>query len=446
MHFFKKLKSISVIPYIAQNAYNQDKLILFTSCKMPSFNLNTVDGEDVSPLYKGIKSEYLPNVKVNTIYYNNTPYQLAKYLKSSINQDNVLTTGLFRSVIARDGKVLSFAPPKSMDADDFTRKYDVSECYAEEFVDGTMINVFYDKVTKEWVIATKSNIGAKNSFFTNGHITPEDTFSHMFMETCKHVQLSFDLLNKSYQYSFVMQHPKNRIVLDIKTPRLYLISVNEINDDNVVTRVTNIDLHNASVEFPQPYEMKDFHEFEKEWENVDGTNRHDYKDMGVVIVHRPTGNRTKFRNPHYEYVKILRGNQPKIEYRFIELWQEKKVQEFLKYFPEHKTLFDAYWEKLSKFIDNVFNNYVGCYMLKRQALKEYPFECRTFMYELHALYKQQLSQQNKVVTIPITVEYFRTIAPAKILFALNYNMRPKTETTATADEYKNMCEYANINI
>lgn len=418
-----------------------------------TFNLNTIDGEDVSSLYKGIKSEYLPNVNVNTIYYNNRPYQLAKYTKSSINQDNVLTTGLFRSVIARDGKVLSFAPPKSMDADDFTRKYDVSECYAEEFVDGTMINVFYDASAKEWIIATKSNIGAKNSFFTNGHITPEDTFGNMFMDACRHTNLNIDLLNKSYQYSFVMQHPRNRIVLDIKNPKLYLIRVNEIGDDNVVRLASNIELHGAHIDLPNTYEMKEFKEFEREWENVDGTNKHDYKEMGVVIVHRKTGNRTKFRNPHYEYVKVLRGNQPKLEYRFVELWQEKRVQEFLKYFPESKEMFDAYWEKLSKFIDNTFNNYVGCYMLKRQALKEYPFEYRTFMYELHALYKQQLMPQNKVVTIPIAVEYFRTIPAAKILFALNYNMRPKTDTnentnanTNQADEYKNMCEYANVNI
>jgi hypothetical protein len=80
-----------------------------------TLNLNQMDGDDVSELYKGIKSEYLPNVNVNTIHYNKNAYQLAKYVKSNVNRENVLTTGLFRSVIARNGKVLSFAPPKSME-------------------------------------------------------------------------------------------------------------------------------------------------------------------------------------------------------------------------------------------------------------------------------------------------------------------------------------------
>ena len=401
-----------------------------------TLNLNQMDGDDVSELYKGIKSEYLPNVNVNTIHYNKNAYQLAKYVKSNVNRDNVLTTGLFRSVIARNGKVLSFAPPKSMETSHFIQTYDASECDVEEFVEGTMINMFYDDnyqytntEKSKWIICTKSNIGAKNSFFTNGHINPEDTFYNMFLDACNHAKLDFDTLDKSYQYSFVLQHPRNRIVLDIKEPTLYLISVNKISDDNVVTRVFERQelFKHTNVKFPKSYnyECKDLREFEKEWENIDGKNLHDYREMGLVVVHRITGNRTKFRNPHYEYVKVLRGNQPKLEYRFIELWQEKRVEEYLSYFPECKTLFNEYWSKLSKFMDTAFNNYVACYMLKRQALKEYPFEYRNHMYELHAIYKEKLRCQSKVVTIPIAVEYFRTLPTAKIMFSLNYNMRPK---------------------
>jgi hypothetical protein len=412
-----------------------------------NLNLNQIDGDDVSGLYKGVKSEYLPNVNVNTIHYNKNAYQIVKYVKNNINRDNVLSTGLFRSVIARNGKVLSFAPPKSMDTSDFINSYEASECYAEEFVEGTMINLFYDdnytKSTEEeeeeyvekskWIITTKSNIGAKNSFFTNGHIHPEDTFQHMFLDACKHAKLDFTTLPKEYQYSFVLQHPRNRIVLDIKEPTLYIISVNHIDENNVLTRIKELDMFlRTNVKVPNSYECKDLREFEKEWENIDGENRHDYKEMGLVVVHSKTGNRTKFRNPHYEYVKVLRGNQPKLEFRFIELWQENRLQEYLAYFPECNTLFNEYWTKLSKFMDATFNNYVACYMLKRQALKEYPFEYRTHMYELHAMYKETLRGQNKVVTIPIAVEYFRSLPAAKLLFSLNYNMRPKnTDTEST---------------
>jgi len=404
--------------------------------------LNEMDGENVSSLYKGIKLEYLPNVKLSTIKYNDKEYHLIKYDKNNLNKNNVLTTGRFRSVIARNGKVLSFAPPKSMETSHFIETYNKC-CYAEEFVEGTMINVFYDNADdddddeydeKNWVITTKSNIGAKNSFFTNGHVNEEDTFQHMFLDACKHANLDYKSLPRQYQYSFVLQHPKNRIVLDIKEPTLYLINVNYIRrDNNLVTRMSLFnELDKTKVKIPTRYEFEDLSEFVKEWKSKD----HDYTTMGIVIycndrnIYCNDGNRTKIRNPNYEYVKALRGNQPKLEYRFIELWQEKRVQEYLSYFPEYNLLFDTYWSKLSKFMDATFNNYVACYMLKRQALKEYTFEYRNHMYALHTMYKEQLRSKNSVVTIPITVEYFRALPAAKLMFSLNYNMRPTVDNVS----------------
>ena len=424
--------------------YNYYKTII-TKIKMSAHTnyvvkMNEMDGENVSELYKGIKSEHLPNVKLSTIKYNEKEYHLIKYAKDAINNDNVLTTGLFRSVIARNGKVLSFAPPKSMETSHFIETY--HKCYAEEFVEGTMINVFYDNADdadddeydeKKWVISTKSNIGAKNSFFTNGHVNEEDTFQHMFLDACKHANLYYKCLPRDYQYSFVLQHPRNRIVLDIKEPTLYLIDVNNIRrSDNLITRMSLHDeLDNTKVKFPTSYEIGNLSEFVKEWKN----RVHDYTTMGVVIYcnyGNGQRNRTKLRNPNYEYVKVLRGNQPKLEFRFIELWQEKKVKEYLSFFPECNLLFDTYWNKLSKFMDATFNNYVACYMLKRQALKEYPFEYRNHMYALHTIYKEQLRSKNSVVTIPIAVEYFRALPAAKLMFSLNYNMRPKVEDASAS--------------
>lgn len=397
-----------------------------------TLNLNFVKGDDVSQLYKGIKCENLPNVNVKSIYYNKNKYELIKYVKNNINKENVLTDGLFRSVISRDGRVLSFSPPKSLYKNDFVEKYNMEECYAEEFIEGTMINLFYDKKYKnvndeneeneegKWVISTKSNIGARNAFFTLGHINKEDTFQHMFYDACKHVNLNYDVLDKEYQYSFVLQHPRNRIVLNIKEPKLYLISVNKISDDNVLTKVENYIINNINI--PKKYYFKEYKEIEKRWEKSE--NSVECKEMGLVVFHKDSGNRTKFRNPQYEYVKLLRGNQPKLEYRFIELWQNKQIKDYLLYFPESKTLFDKYWLKLSKFIDNTFNNYVECYVLKNKRLKDFPFEYRTHMYEIHSIYKNVLKKEYKVVTIPVIINYFKNLHPAKMMFSINYVMRP----------------------
>ena len=39
------------------------------------------------------------------------------------------------------------------------------DCIAQEYVEGTMINLFYDNENCEWEIATRSSIGGKMAFF-----------------------------------------------------------------------------------------------------------------------------------------------------------------------------------------------------------------------------------------------------------------------------------------
>ena len=45
----------------------------------------------------------------------------------------------------------------------------------------------------------------------------------------------FNSLNKKYCYSFVLQHPENRIVHQVKTPQIYLTNVFECSGNNVAT-------------------------------------------------------------------------------------------------------------------------------------------------------------------------------------------------------------------
>ena len=100
----------------------------------------------------------------------------------------------------------------------------MTETFAEEFIEGTMINVFYDMDIEKWQIATKSNIGAKVSFFDTS-----PSFAQMFREACVANNFQLDKLDKKYSYTFILQHPHNRIVMPIIYPTLYLLKVYKIN-------------------------------------------------------------------------------------------------------------------------------------------------------------------------------------------------------------------------
>ncbi len=88
---------------------------------------------------------------------------ILKYNKYALNEENVNTLGLFRSVVTDGSSLLAFSPPKSISFDSFKDKFCKGECIAEEFIEGTMINCFYYK--DKWMIATRWDIGAHSSFY-----------------------------------------------------------------------------------------------------------------------------------------------------------------------------------------------------------------------------------------------------------------------------------------
>ena len=152
-------------------------------------------------------------------------YKIVKYNKDLLASDLVTTYGLLRSVIVNpENRVVSFAPPKSISAETFMNMYPqkTPNIVAEDFVEGTMINVFFDEY---WRISTRSTIDANMSFYKTYNGSTESTtmsFNEMFNEACLANNFYLEALNQEFCYSFVLQHPNNRIVVPVKHPQLYL--------------------------------------------------------------------------------------------------------------------------------------------------------------------------------------------------------------------------------
>ena len=149
-----------------------------------------------------------------------------KYVKSKLTTENIDSLGLFRSIVAnKNGEIVSFAPPKSIDYDVFSQSNEYNDCYIQHFPEGTMINVFFDKYIDDWQITTRSSIGAKCNFNMDSNIT----YRYMFLDAMNHRGLEFEDLDKTCCYSFVLQHPQNRIVVPISEPTLILTNKYKID-------------------------------------------------------------------------------------------------------------------------------------------------------------------------------------------------------------------------
>jgi hypothetical protein len=151
-----------------------------------------------------------------------------------------------------------------------------------------------------------------------------------------------------------------------------------------------------------------------------------YDTLGVVIHNNKTGERTKIRNPVYEQVKQLRGNQPKLQYQYLCLRKEGKVGDFLNFFPEHKTEFSSFRDQIHLFTNTLYLNYISCYIKKEKPLIEFSDQYRTHMFNIHKHFLNELKEQKLYVNNTVVIKYVNNLHPSLLMFCLNFQMRKRS--------------------
>jgi hypothetical protein len=378
-------------------------------------------------------------------------YKIIQYNKDILSIELIPTYGLCRSIVVNNkNDVVSFAPPKSVPADNFIENYSIKNLYvvAEEFIEGTMVNVFWDDYIGAWEICTRNSVTANTSFYKSAK-----TFRLMFLEACLENNINFSVFNKNCCYSFVLQHPENRIVVPFLKPELYLVAV-YIIDNNIEKKMITIKnvyldklssstlsssdlsiylgLQNTSVKFPKKIDTN-CNTYTNLIETYGSMNT-PYNILGVVIYNKNTGERTKIRNPVYEEVRQLRGNQPKLQYQYLNLRHQGKISEFLKYYPENKKDFSNYRDHVHLFTNTLFLNYLACFIKKEKPLIEYSSQYRTHMFQLHQKYLTELKDLKEFVTKRVVQKYVNELQPALLMYTLNYSLR-KSSTLSTLSTF-----------
>jgi len=404
------------------------------------YNLSEIPGfnELLKPDYNNTLNSNILKLNKIECRTNNSVYRVIRYDKNFLCVDLIPTYGLCRSVILNvNNQVVGFAPPKSMTAESFINKYPetTNGIQAEEFVEGTMINIFFDPsvgVTGSWEISTRNTVGATSSFFKS---SPAKTFRQMFMEAAAECKLDINKLENELCYSFVLQHPENRIVVPFSKPQLYLVGVYKINANS---SVDYFDAHEyqhffselgTTVKFPEIYDFNKYSELIEKY----GSMNTAYDVVGVVIHNKETGERTKIRNPVYEQVRNLRGNQPKLQYQYLCLRKEGKVKDFLKFYPENKKEFSAFRDQVHLFTDTLYNNYISCYIKKEKPLIEFSQQYRTHMFNIHQIFMNELREKKQFINNTVVQKYVNELHPSLLMYCLNFQMRKRHVDIIIAD-------------
>jgi hypothetical protein len=346
----------------------------------------------------------------------------------------------YRSVI-QDGSsrdIVCVAPSKSVEFHDDMYNNNI---VAEEFIDGTMINLFWD--THDWQIATRSCVGGKNRFYND-----VPTFRHMFLESLAD-EFNLDELprlsdnNLPLVYSFVLQHMANRIVTPIVHNKVYLVELFEINNKEHHAEINLIHLRENEFAkhlieqfgFPRPilYKLNCSRTDIRLLKEKYASKQTPYIVQGIVFKNMELGLRAKYRNPNYEVVRKLRGNQSSPLYRFLELNKSGNLSEYLNYYSEEGNTILYYQLLWNNYVKQLHDYYVDCYILHHNVVKSYPYNFKVHMYKLHEDYKE-----TKLNTNVLKVDtYMHSLHPAQQMYVLNYtDTSPKLSTDASDQEIK----------
>lgn len=410
---------------------------------IPSTTINLSNIPGFMTLIKDdkIESNILKLNKIHCVSTTNQEYKVIRYDKNMLTNDLIDIYGKCRSIIVnQNNHVVCFSPPKSISYDSFVAKYPskTSDIVFEEFVEGTMINIFWDQnigLSGAWEISTRNTVGA-NSYFFKEFKGNQKSFRTMFLEAANKNGLVLDSLNKNYCYSFVLQHPNNRIVVPFADCQLYLVAcygIQNTSDDIIVydwpiEHVKQYFVGVTNVKFPEKYDCSTYDELVYKY----GSMNTPYSIVGAIIHNRTTGERSKIRNPVYEQVKQLRGNQPKLQYQYLCLRKEGKVADFLNYYPENKKDFSSFRDQVHVFTNTLFKNYISCYIKKERPLNQFSDQYRTHMYNIHQIYMNDLKNNNLYVTNSVVIRYVNELHPSLLMYCLNYHLRKRSHDTIVA--------------
>lgn len=338
---------------------------------------------------------------------NYKKYKLVNYNQEKMTLPMIGTAGILKSLLfTNENKLISFSPPKSQPYEVFSDMFvNIQELQVEEFVDGTMISLFWDEQINGWDIMTRRKIGANNFYYTYTLNDKQPTFRSMFYDAVEHCNLDIDALDKSHIYSFVLRHPDNRIITKTSTPQLYLIEVYSIEntfdqdslsyDINVVNRSNVIDtsaFKNSSVKTPQQFSFDTYIDM---MTSLDSFDKDQSIPKGYILRDIETGTRSRLLCKTYMQIMThMKCNFSDMRYMYLNLRSEKLTNKYLEYFPEHKQLFNYYHNWLCDYTHFLFAMYIECYMKKTKPLNTYPSNVRTHMFSIHKIYNERNKEKS----------------------------------------------------
>lgn len=269
--------------------------------------------------------------------------------------------------------------------------FDWQSIKVERAIDGTLIKMYhYDG---EWRYATSHCIDAKRAYWFT-----QDSFYDLFTDV-QHM-INYNSLNENYCYSFVLCHPKNRIVVKYDYPKLYHVLTRDLNTLNEI---------DVDIGIEKPELITSFDSFE---ELLNDATNSDSMEEGYMLFDK-NRDRMKIKSGNYNKIKELRGNTNNLFYNFLQLRFDNIVQQYLTFYPEYSEQFALFELDVRKLASEIHRQYVNKHV--RHLESEIPVHLKTMVYKLHSSY----IETRVITTVAKILDELAILQPSQVCYMYN---------------------------
>lgn len=301
------------------------------------------------------------------------PYVILHYDKESSDMTKAHVS-VFRSVIwdIHINRPVAMGPVRGLHLEAADAATDTF--LVEDFVDGVMVNLFHTGA--RWQVATRTQLGAQNHFYGGR------SFADLFWETFARKGLHLDQLDPRVCYSWVLQHPDERIVVapNYGIPQLWLVEQYRREDGALVPEPVTLAARVAA--------HGDVRTVAEIRERVAALNiRHKHQCQGLVARRVSDGARFKIRCEAYDAARQLRGNQAKRPYLWLERWSEGRLGDYLRIYPEEAHDANATIGAFKQCTQEIHAYYMKVYRRHELPLGSAPAKYRKILWDAHQVGK-----------------------------------------------------------
>ena len=388
---------------------------------MPVFNFSSLSNTypTWATLSSFLTSEAGGYLRVDDHSTPEQPFALIRYVKGKSNFA-VNHVGAFRSVVwdVIKNVPVSVAPMKSETGESMPATPSAEGFMVERFIDGVMICGFYDQYNKIWRFHTRSTLNANCRFYSQ-----TKSFRQLFEEavsTGMTWSTFLASLNPTTQYTWVLQHPENRVVVNTTTPTIVCVQ-KQMYLSGTLIAVTDQPTYFDVAKVP----VATWSELSAKLQLENAQFKHNFQGY---VIKNGLNFRWKIRGEAYNRVRRLRGNSARRDYLWLSMWRSGTLRDYLAIYPEERNSANAIADKWKTISRTVYNLYTDVFKARSLPKAQIPPKYRPFVFGLHNLYINELKPQSKTVDWTTVLQYMNTRDTAQALYAINWEVRQQNQS------------------